>query len=152
VVGKMQLPNGVTGFYDHPNQKPPATNGKQFKKLGYNLVSRNGGIVQIFHGPSTSANFYHIMALIHNKTWHIVLNAHFPILAFASKVEYGKMTFVDHPEWKSKLSPFYLVMDTIELNEPLQIESEKDLNRSEIEQIAYWKPKTKGEVIFNYWD
>jgi hypothetical protein len=150
--GKVQLPNGVTGFYDNLKNKPPTTNGKQFKKIGYDLVARNGWSVQNFHEPTTATNFYHLEALIHNRLWHLVLNAHYPILAFASKVDYGKINFADHPEWKSQLSKFYYVMDKSELDEPLQIESEKELNRSEREQIAYWMPKTKGEVIFNFWD
>jgi hypothetical protein len=150
--GGMQLPNGVTGFYDIAEHKPPTTDGKQFKKIGYDLVTRNGGSVQNFHEPTTVTNFYHLEALIFNQRWHLVLNAHYPILAFASKVDYGKITFADHPEWKSQLSQFYYVMDKSELEEPLQMESEKELNRGELEQIAYWKPKTKGEVIFNYWD
>jgi hypothetical protein len=152
VVGRMILPKGVTGFYNRAGHKPPTTDGRQFKKIGYDLVTRNGGSVQNFHEPTTSTNFYHLEALIYNRLWHIVLNVHYPILAFASNVDYGKITFVDHPEWKNQLSQFYNVMDTSELDEPLHIESEKELNRSELEQIAYWKPKTKGEVIFNYWD
>lgn len=27
-----------------------------------------------------------------------------------------------------------------------------ELNSAELEQIAYWKPETVGQIIFNYWD
>jgi hypothetical protein len=26
------------------------------------------------------------------------------------------------------------------------------LDHAELEQISYWKPRTAGELIFNYWD
>ena len=26
------------------------------------------------------------------------------------------------------------------------------LNRAEIKQIAYWKPKRMGDIVFNFWD
>lgn len=48
-----------------------------------------------------------------------------------------------------------------ELNDPLYIkestaqiilENDNELNSAELEQIAYWKPKSVGEVIYNFWD
>jgi len=51
------------------------------------------------------------------------------------------------------VSNYYRVLNTDELNIPLSIESiSNTLDKVEIEQIDYWRPKTIGEVIFNYWD
>ncbi|MGG1680315.1 hypothetical protein ACIFOT_32175 [Neobacillus sp. NRS-1170] len=33
----MKLPNGVTGFYEKPNE-PPKIDEKQFKKLCFNII------------------------------------------------------------------------------------------------------------------
>lgn len=32
------------------------------------------------------------------------------------------------------------------------IKNDNQLNHAELAQIAYWKPITIGEVLYNYWD
>lgn len=32
------------------------------------------------------------------------------------------------------------------------IKNDNQLNNAELAQIAYWKPITIGEVLYNYWD
>lgn len=152
MVGRLKLPYGVTGFYDLADHKPPMTDGKQFKQIGYDLIIRNGGTVLNFFEPGTATNFYHLEATIFHKHLHILLNSHYPLLAFASNVDHGKITFLNHPELNKQFSQYYIVMDSTELNEPLLLKNENELNRGELEQIFYWKPETKGEVIFNFWD
>lgn len=114
-----------------------------------------------FKEPKVATNFIDVEIKIFNKHLHILLNAHYPFMAFASDVEYGKITFINQPELCNLFSPYYQVLDTKELNAPalLRLGSKKfivhndnELNSDELEQIAYWKPETIGEIIFNYWD
>jgi hypothetical protein len=32
------------------------------------------------------------------------------------------------------------------------LHNDNELNSAELKQIAYWKPETIGELIFNFWD
>ncbi|KGM45228.1 hypothetical protein P9D43_22580 [Neobacillus niacini] len=156
----MKLPAGITGFYDLKNNQPPNVDGKQFKQVCSTLVNRSGGKVLEFKEPQYPMNFYDIEVKAFNKHFHILLNEHYPYLAFASVVEFGKINFIDVPELKQFRS-LYKVLSVRELNEPLVLnpnskegilQNENDLNSAELEQVAYWKPKRIGEVIFNYWD
>lgn len=113
-----------------------------------------------FKEPQYPMNFYETEVKVFNKHFYILLNEHYPYLAFASVVEFGKINFIDVPELK-QFSSLYKVLSVKELNEPLAfdpgskrgiIPNDNDLNSAELEQVAYWQPKNVGEVIFNYWD
>ncbi|MDM5329935.1 hypothetical protein [Neobacillus sp. CF12] len=150
----MILPNGVTGFYDSEANKPPTVDGKQFKQLCFDFAARNGGKVIEFSTPQYPANFYHAHVKVLGNVFYILLNAHYPYLTFASLVEPGNIAFIDQPTLNEPFSPFYRVLGTVELNVPFNQTLAKNtkLNRTELEQLAYWKPETVGQIIFNFWD
>lgn len=157
----MKLPNGVTGFYCAKHNKPSTIDEKQFKQICFSLISSNGGEVLDFKEPQVATNFFDVEAKVFNKHLHILLNAHYPFMAFAYDVEYGKITFIDEPELFKQFSPFYNVLNTKELNAPVIlmlgskksiVQNDNELNSDELEQISYWKPESIGEIIFNYWD
>jgi hypothetical protein len=152
----MKLPNGITGFYNSEADKPPQVDEKQFKQLCFDSACRNSGKVIDFNASQYPANFYNAQVEIFDKRFNILLNEYYPYLAFASVVEFGNISFIDIPVLFEPFSPFYQVLGTAELNVPIrQILREKDknaLNSSELKQLAYWKPETAGQVIFNYWD
>jgi hypothetical protein len=156
----LKLPNGITGFYHH-QYEPPKMDGKQFRQLCFSLVHNNGGTVLDFKEPLTATNFFDIEVRHSKQQFHILLNAHYPFLAFASVVEFGQIQFIDIPELIELFSLFYRVLGTSELNERLLlnigskegiIQNDNQLNSAELKQIAYWKPETIGELIFNFWD
>ncbi|MCM3654797.1 hypothetical protein [Metabacillus litoralis] len=150
----MILPNGVTGFYNSEAIKPPKVEGKQFKQLCFDIVSRNGGKVIDFNTPQYPANFYYAQVEILGNRFYILLNEHYPYLAFASAVEFGNIKFIDNPVLYEQFSPFFRVIGTVELNVPFNqnLVKKTELNSAELEQLAYWKPETVGQIIFNYWD
>jgi hypothetical protein len=150
----MELPNGVTGFYYSEVNKPPQVDEKQFKQLCFNIVSSNGGKILEFNPPRSPANFYYALVEMHDKRFYILLNEHYPFLAFASAVESGNINFIDIPALFEQFMPFYQVISCVELNLSINQQSVElsDLNRAELEQVSYWKPERKGQVIFNYWD
>ncbi|WP_260288953.1 hypothetical protein [Peribacillus aracenensis] len=157
----MKLPNGVTGFYNAKHNKPPTIDGKQFKQQCFSIIKRNNGKVLEFIEPQFATNFLNVEVKVFNKHLHILLNEHYPFLAFASFVDFENIIFIDEPELSKQFSPFYKVLGMEELNEQLYIKegtgkiifkNDNELNSAELEQIAYWKPKSTGEVIFNFWD
>jgi len=156
----MKLPNGITGFYNSESNKPPKVDGKQFKHVCATIVNRSGGQVLNFRIPQYPMNFYDAEVKVSNKHFHILLNEHYPYLAFSSVVEFGNVNFIDVPEL-NQFSSLYRVLNVKELNEPLALkpdskkrtlQNNNELNSAEMEQVAYWKPKRIAEVIFNYWD
>ncbi|MHC8520935.1 hypothetical protein ACPJHQ_05950 [Rossellomorea sp. H39__3] len=44
------------------------------------------------------------------------------------------------------------MLETGELNTPIEPQMIQHFNLAERAQISYWKPKTVGEVVFHYWD
>ncbi|MGG3792183.1 hypothetical protein ABEV41_13520 [Geobacillus thermodenitrificans] len=149
----MKLPNGITGFY-HANvdPPPPQVDGKPFKQLCFDVAIRSGGKIIDFKRPQYPANFYYAQVQMVDDPLYILLNAHYPYLAVASTVECGNIQFIDHPVIDEQFSPFYQVLQSAELNAPIHPNLISGLNSAELEQISYWKPKTIGEIIFNYWD
>lgn len=150
----MILPNGVTGFSDSEANKPPKVDGKQFKQLCFDLAARNGGKVIEFYTPQYQANFYHAQVEVLGNVFYILLNEHYPYLTFASLIEPGNIKFIDKPSLNEQFSPFYRVIGTVELNVPFHqtMVKKTELNTAELEQLAYWKPETVGQIIFNFWD
>ncbi|MFP7298591.1 hypothetical protein [Neobacillus niacini] len=148
----MKLPNGVSGFYDFEGNKPPRIDGKQFKQLCYQIAASNGGRVIEFNLPQASANFYTVQVKMFDGVFYLLLNEHYPYLAFAAAVESGDIQFVDIPALAEKFSPYYHVLDTIELSIPIEDKHKSELNRAELVQISYWKPKKVCQILFNFWD
>ncbi|MEH7501050.1 hypothetical protein V7152_03250 [Neobacillus drentensis] len=156
----MKLPNGITGFYEKENE-PPKMDGKQFKQVCFSLVTNNRGLVLNYNEPYGGTNFFDVEVKVFNKHFHVLLNAHYPFLAFASVVNFKQINFVDEPQLFEQFSYFYSVLETKELNEPLFIklssiecilQNDNELNSAELKQLIYWKPERIGDLIFNFWD
>ncbi|MGE7880058.1 hypothetical protein [Peribacillus muralis] len=157
----MILPKGVTGYYYAEHNMPPTIDGNQFKQHCFSIIGRNNGQVFGSLEQQIAVNFFNVEVKVFNKHMHILLNVHYPFLAFASFVDFENIDFIDEPELMKQFSPFYKVLGREELIEPLIIkegtgkiilENDNELNSAELNQIAYWKPKSVGEVIYNFWD
>lgn len=145
----MKLPSGITGFYEKQN-KPPTMDGHQFKQICFSQVKGIGGMVIKFKEPE-GTNFFDVEVSFRHTNIHILLNAHYPFLAFASLVDFDHIRFVDESNLTTLFMQFYRVLTVAELNKPLR-QLDNGLNQAEWEQIAYWKPERIGDIIFNYWD
>lgn len=157
----MRLPNGITGFFDSADNQLSPMDERQFKQLCYSIVNYNGGTLNEWRDPAYPTSFYHAHISFNNEELHILLNKYYPLLAFASSIEYESIEFIDLPHLVETFSSFYKVLHTSELNQPIIIknhfkhdflQNDHDLTFAELEQIKYWKPNIVGEIIFNYWD
>lgn len=90
-----------------------------------------------------------------------MLNSSYPFVAFASSVQYFDIEFVDHSlsSVVDALSNEFRVLSANSLNQRLVLDerthnvlNKNYLNKAELNQIFHWKPKTVGDVIFNFWD
>jgi len=89
-----------------------------------------------------------------DSPFFILLNEHYPFLAFAAAIEYGNIQFTDIPALHDDFSPFYQIMSKAELSKPfnLSLTRNSEIWSAELEQITYWKPETIGQTIYNHWD
>ncbi len=150
----MKLPSGVTGFYSLEVESPPQVDWKQFKQLCFQFAFQNGVRIIEFHMPKYPINFYYALVEMLGNRFYILLNEHYPYLAFSSAVEYGNIKFIDRPDLNNRFSSYYRILSKRELNTPFNQDNlnKSELNRAELDQITFWKPQTVGQVIFNYWN
>ncbi|WP_042221025.1 hypothetical protein [Oceanobacillus manasiensis] len=150
----MKLPNGITGFYDSKSEEPPRVDWKPFKQLCYDLALRYSGRVIDFNVAQYPTTFYFARLEIRDDSFYILLNQYYPYLAFASELNFENIEFIDRPDIQGQLSSFYQIIEERKLKEPFNqdVINQSKLNSAELEQIAYWKPATIGQVIFHYWD
>ncbi|RIU93468.1 hypothetical protein D1864_08370 [Oceanobacillus picturae] len=150
----MRLPSGVTGFYSLKLEPPPQVDGKQFKQLCFQFASQNRASIMEFHMPKHPTNFYYALVEMLNNRFYILLNEHYPYLAFSSAVDFGNIKFIDRHDLNNRFSSYYRILSKRELSTPFNQKNlnKSELNRAELDQITFWEPQTVGQVIFNYWD
>ncbi|GFZ76126.1 hypothetical protein GCM10008018_22100 [Paenibacillus marchantiophytorum] len=154
----MLLLNGITGFHV---DALPEVDSLQFKRLCYWLANYSNGKILSFEEPHASQNFYKTELGLHNESIFILLNSSYPFVAFASSVQYFEIEFIDHTlsNMVCVINDGFRVLSAIETNQQLELDertnslfTENSLNEAELSQIFHWKPKTVGDVIFNFWD
>lgn len=156
----MLLCDGVSGFCSKGYVSVPVDPGS-FKATCYAIAHQTGSrLLSVSH--SAEINFYQAQLELCGEKVYILLNRAYPFIAFASKMMDMHIEFMDHQELAisiHELSSNYRVLQTSELNEPIQLYERKQalrnrntLNQQELKAIFYWRPSTVGEVIFNYWD
>ncbi|SFB14062.1 MULTISPECIES: hypothetical protein [unclassified Bacillus (in: firmicutes)] len=157
----MILLNGVTGFFDEKNKPPNLQDSKLFKQVCYHVVNKLDGKLVGFKLPHTTANFHHATIRISEKVTHLLLNPYYNFLALASSVSFEQIVFIDDSLLNKEFMDYFRVLSSAELNMSLSVMQRagkfvldhlNELNTFELQQIAYWKPETVGEVIFNQWD
>ncbi|MEW2356881.1 hypothetical protein [Spirillospora sp. NPDC029432] len=101
-------------------------------------------------------NFY--TAVIVRGEWRVAILAHrhLALLALAVPPAKGEMEvrFVEEPEVAAVVAELgsFRLMSMEELRTPLDQADLSALAEAELAQVAYWKPHTVGELVFNYWD
>jgi len=146
----LNLPNGITGFRSSIDQELPVMDLVEFKQLCYSFIRQIGGNVKSYNHDTSQQNFYTVEYDCLGETMLILLNHHYPLLAFASSLD--RLTFLDVPGISTKFRPYYTVLTKDNLNSPITPKHLSALSKAELTQISYWNPKTVGEIIFNHWD
>ncbi|WP_435166215.1 hypothetical protein [Paenibacillus glycanilyticus] len=157
---KMLLLDGISGF---PVDDRTKVDSLQFKRLCYTLANYSNGKFLSFEEPHVSQNFYKAELGWENKSTStfILLNSSYPFVAFASSVQYFDIKFAVDSLFNDvdAFNTGFRVLPVVVLNQRLILDerthtvlNENSLNKAELNQIFHWKPKTVGEVIFNFWD
>jgi hypothetical protein len=153
----MELKCGVTGFEgrEGPFASPPFSDWKTFHSHCYAaariVCAKVHSIEDPFEGGKV-CNYLLARFDFSDCSVTALLNRVYPILGFAKfPAEVG---FIDCPKLAEAFASLgdYTVASGEELNRPLLRELCKDLAPRELKQIQYFRPRTIGDVIFNYWD
>jgi hypothetical protein len=158
----LLLLDGITGFNrNEADGRKPTVDSFVFKNLCYTVANHVGGQVISLSGLH-GTNFYQAEVHLGSERIYILLNGAYPFFAFASKLEYLNIHFIDQPALSKEIAAFnedYRVLTTSELHEPLHpdvrkqtLRNENTLNKNDLQDIFYWKSQTVGEIIYNYWD
>jgi hypothetical protein len=152
----MLLREGITGF-----NSVSSFNFEDFKKLCYAISAYNNARLISFESHHTAKNFYEAKLDLCDEKVHLLINQIYPFIALASSVEYFNIQFTDHVI-SSDLAAYggdFRLLSKYELNEEIKLDArtltvknENSLNPAELKQLNFWKPKTVGEVIYNFWD
>ncbi|MDQ0216667.1 hypothetical protein J2S13_003141 [Oikeobacillus pervagus] len=156
----MILREGITGFHDAKSEQIPIVDQKQFKQLCFSVLFRIEGTVVEIKDQCCHGNFIDVEVSLQGTKLHILLNKYYPIVAFASYVDFDNITFIDEPKLSEEFCSSYQVLSCRDLNKPVSLKlgaktcllNENELNQAELKQVAYWKPRTIGEIVFNQWD
>ena len=150
---KMPLfPRGITGFWEQGEYMGHAVSSAYFKQIVYTMASVNRMTVSCTDVVLTGKNFFWAAYQKYGKMFFLLMNSRYPYLAFADQMQFSNIHFVDHP-WNMTLpaETEVVVLDARLLNRAWRgcIDS---LSEVEVCQIRFWKPRTVGEIIFNFWD
>ncbi|WP_422122546.1 hypothetical protein DHX103_12155 [Planococcus sp. X10-3] len=152
----MELPYGISGFYNSDEPKPPEMDVVKYKELCYKIAKDLEAESPEFVESLYPANFYKAVFQLPEKKICLVMNKHYPFLAFAKTAEAERIEFIDYPPGNEAMPEGFTVLPTAELEAPVPktMDDLPDLrlNKGELDQIKYWKPETIGQIIFNYWD
>lgn len=146
------LKPGITGFGKCPEQFEEQDE-KQFEMYLYQALHPIKGKVISKDFLIKNKNFFTYLIEIHHKQYYILLNSIYPLIAFASSVDYSGIVFID-PIYIFDVSfqtPYKILSKDL-LNKPIELNDLESLRDYEINNIKYWNPGTIGEVIYNYWD
>lgn len=145
----MILRKGITGFFDNKNSPVSEMDFKIFKTLCHTIdSSTNWRLINIKSNPNS--NYYSTEFDTLSGIIYILLNKHYPIIAFTDNINIGNIVFKNITDIKHLLCDYEIVSADI-LNSSID-DVVNELSETEMNQIAYWNPGSVGNVIFNCWD
>lgn len=148
----MELPNGITGIFDSLVNRPPEMNGSEFKKLCKDAALRKNGYLIDFIPPYFRSNYYNAYIEASGEKFYVLMNQHYPLIAFASRVELGELEFTNPPvSILDQFEPYYFILTTDILETPLTDEMilGSGLNQSEKNALRKHGVCTYGRTVFN---
>ena len=156
----LQLPRGITGFWSQQSAAPPRVKSAAFRaRCATAAVALHGKLLE---NPADLEQFgrnFYVQAMTYKgRTISILCNVHAPWLALIDGLvdasrNTGEQAFVDDQLLSNPLANGeWRVLDAATLRTPLNHIDLTALDPAELTQVAYWKPRTVGEIVFNHWD
>ena len=120
----------------------------EFKKIIFNICNGSNITIHSFYEAAVTPNFHAALLEYENKNIYLLCSYNGD-WAFSNNLQYNELKFTNCSELSIKLKKMYgiNVSTESELHEPFS--SNEKISESD---IKYWKPKTIGEGLFNWWD
>lgn len=154
----MILRRGITGFRHVDDEPLPETDRQAFHRHCHEVARRVKGRVVAGVSPlkEVEHNFAYRVIATPSGQVAVLLNAHYPIIAFAAPLLAGDMVhrFMDCSALAEAFRSVevYEVMGSADLEAPADPHALRELLPVELEQVEYWRPRRVGDLIFNFWD
>jgi hypothetical protein len=153
------VPRGATGFRHHKAAPLPETDPRAVAGFSHALARNIGGTVEQIIPPSLTSTFYSVILACgqHDaRRVTVLFHRHLPLLAVASHPPRGldDLSIIDDPVVSEAMPDHagFRLLTSGQLATPVTHADLSQLAAAELKQIASWKPKTFGEVLFNFWD
>ncbi len=150
------LKKGITGFFKKENiKKHTEIQIKDFiKNIKFPYI-----LIGEIESPNHSSNYYRFTILKQNKNekFDLLINSCFWIIAgIKSESSWMNLDFIDIDsnlsEQLTNQNAELQILNKELLDSIIPEEEINILDKSEIDQIIYWKSETYGEIIFNGYD
>ncbi|HEY1011178.1 MAG TPA: hypothetical protein VGE07_00640 [Herpetosiphonaceae bacterium] len=150
----MELPRGVTGFWQHGGEALSSRDIRPFKALAHSLARAMGA--QLAHWatwPDPGRNY--AAATFRAGAAELCLLGHqiHPLAAWAAGDGSAPRRFLDLPAWDDELRAAGLAaLPAAFLEAPVEPIWLAQLDSAELRQIRHWRPQRMGDLVFNEWD
>lgn len=154
----MKLRPGITSLFSSRERDPlPEYRIADFKRLVHTVAASGDWTVTSIAEADITPNFH--AARLQSPTVSLLILGHsnFPIICFAAQIDDTKqrLEFVDEPTLAAEIArlfPYVEIGDATELNRPITDDDLAQLTQTDRKQVNYWKPRTIGQLAFNWWD
>jgi hypothetical protein len=151
----MIMRKGITSFFSrNPLPEFPFT---EFQQIAFACSVRCGFSVAGLSERGATPNFHSASLERRDEKLLMLGHSNYRIIAFAEpREEYScELIFrdaIDLAECVVEMYPEFTIASTTDLSLEIQESDLRMLDRAEVEQVKYWKPRTIGELAFNWWD
>ncbi|GAA3125258.1 hypothetical protein GCM10010466_15170 [Planomonospora alba] len=152
--GVIRPPRGATGFRDHVAEPLPLVDPRVFASVCHQAARLVHGRVLEITPPGVTPNFHTAVIRCGGLSAAVLGHTHLPFIALA-RVPAGHVVFIDDRNDLGvalRSSGAFRLLTRSELETPIDLIDTSDLGDAEHREIAYWKPETFGELLFNHWD
>lgn len=153
-----RLPYGVTGFHYYLDTPPPVTDERAFIALCHTFAQLVEAKITSTKrlGSVPERNFTAVEFQSQTEGFAILLNAHYPLIAFSKPIQYESLTleFIDRPEyeWRWLQLGDFRVLHVKELSASPYDLDVSEISDTEYDQILVRQPRSMGGIVFNFWD
>jgi hypothetical protein len=152
-----RLPQNITGFFDKGDQ-PRSLDAGSFKQACHLVAQMDGGTVDGVDLNLLGRSYFAATIRTNSDHLSVLCNSVYPYLAFVPPNTFGlgapELTFVEpiHLAAAFASATNFQPLDAIWLQSDLLSGLLAELAPADQSQLAYWKPRRVGDVIFNSWD
>lgn len=151
----MQLASGATGFRVSTEPPLPLVDVGLLRSLCFDAAR----VAHAQVGPWREAamcTFHSVSIASQSASCVALFHAHLPLVAFTVTPPAPGLPiigFVDPPSWAGTFEAADLhLLGPLTLGRPIADADLGGLSRAELDQIAYWRPRSLGDLLFNWWD